>query len=476
MLRAQGEKLADGVYVNASKQLVLTIASARLFARVCDSGEATANRERVLALLGGLDAAAFAESKEHSEEASLVVAETAREKRLGDLLVEQRQRANRLDEERAAAVERAKLLEENAKATSKKRRAQPLGLPDDDEHTRSLLRMHDADQGAMLARHGLRLAFPMPHGRWRCGCGFRGGNRAYVLECADPFRASSCRRIECKCGGFKCDKTDLATLEAHFNEVCGFFDEGTGLSQRRLKLRAATAAPPAKPLLLDTEEQFVARVLVWMNGAAAVMRRAYATHAACYEAVLRECPWRGVLAVRDTGARAFFGANGAPPPLVDAPPWPFAHPGFPRPHGWWGTSVRRPVSPGVVALLRDHSMRRPEGWGAIAADQFLQPPSLLCEVGDDARWVIVRDARDWMARAASVMKRPYATHADCSAAVRALGAPEATRWVVVLLFCPVCVGGDMRCFVFAAVCRGRFATPRTPRRRRYRSLPVVVLL
>ena len=416
--------------MNASKQLVLTVASARLFARVCDSGEATANRERVLALLLG-GAAASVESKERNAEAGLVVAETAREKRLGDLLVEQRQRANRLDEERAAAVERARLLEENAKATSKKRRArddevQPLGLPDDDEHTRSLLRMHDADQGAMLARHGLRLAFPMPHGRWRCGCGFRGGNRAYVLECADPFRASSCRRIECKCGEFRCDKTDLAALEAHFNEACGFFDEGTGLSQRRLKLRAATAAPPAKPLL-DTEEQFAARVLVWMNGAAAVMRRAYATHAACYEAVLRECPWRGVLAVRDTGARAFFGANGAPPPLVDAPPWPFAHPGFPRPHGWWGTSVRRPVSPGVVALLRDYSMRRPEGWGAIAADQFLQPPSLLCEAGDDARWVIVRDARDWMARAAAVMKRPYATHADCSAAVRALGAPEATR-------------------------------------------------
>ena len=56
MLRAQGEKLSDGVYVNASKQLVLTVASARLFARVCDSGEATANRERVLALMGGVDA------------------------------------------------------------------------------------------------------------------------------------------------------------------------------------------------------------------------------------------------------------------------------------------------------------------------------------------------------------------------------------------------------------------------------------
>jgi hypothetical protein len=179
--------------------------------------------------------------------------ETVQEKRLGDLLAEARRRANRLERERAAAVERVRLLEEEKKATGgqKKRRARrgddddEVLLPDDDdnEYARSRLRMHDADQGAMLAGHGLRLASPMPHGRWRCGCGNRGGDRAFVLECADPYRESLCRWIECKCGRFRCDKkAERAALEAHFNEVCGFFDEATGLSRRRL----AAMRPPSK--------------------------------------------------------------------------------------------------------------------------------------------------------------------------------------------------------------------------------------
>ncbi len=126
--------------------------------------------------------------------------------------------------------------------------------------------MHDADQGVMLAKHGLKLGCAMTYGRWRCGCG-QGGNREFVKECFDPFQEQLCSTIECKCGEFKCEKTNTGALERHFHTVCGFFDDGEllgGGQMRPVIRRKVVVVPVVLPRARDDAELFLARVGMFM--------------------------------------------------------------------------------------------------------------------------------------------------------------------------------------------------------------------
>jgi hypothetical protein len=295
-------------------------------------------------------------------------------------------------------------------------------LQDARARAKEMATMHDADQDVMLARHGFKLGCAMTYGRWRCGCG-QGGNREFVKECFDPFQERLCSMIECKCGEFKCEKTNTRALERHFNTVCGFFDDGEllgGGQMRPVIRRKVVVVPVVLPLARDDAGLFLARVETFMADAASVMAERYSTHRQCYEAILANVRWRGVRLTPFFKRVDLFKAG--PPCPMDTPPWPFRHPAYPAPYEWQN-QVRMPVDPRLGELMPDYSMDRPEGWGVIAADRkFLASCASTVHQG-----VVVESERVWnkrravqaMAAAEAAMQLEYATHAECCRAMHA---------------------------------------------------------
>lgn len=103
---------------------------------------------------------------------------------------------------------------------NEKQRAEAAGMLSERD------KKYDADEELMLARHGYALAGYLSHGRWKCGCGGRGGSRAFVEGCRDPYNVEKCSLIQCKCFKFTCLKSDTERLEAHFNKICTWYKHG----------------------------------------------------------------------------------------------------------------------------------------------------------------------------------------------------------------------------------------------------------
>ena len=82
----------------------------------------------------------------------------------------------------------------------------------------------------------------------------------------------------------------------------------------------------------------------WLAAVVEVMRRKYATHSQCYEAV-KKVKWNTDFQVV---------------------PWPFRHPEYPAPHKWsWGFDKVLGLIPPSALLIPDYSVDRPAEWPAI---------------------------------------------------------------------------------------------------------------
>ena len=148
------------------------------------------------------------------------------------------------------------------------------------------------------------------------------------------------------------------------------------------------------------------------------MRKPYDYNRDCYTAILA-VPWNGLKPCSPVEIDSSVRPEHRPPQLVDTPPWPFRHPAYPAPYSW--TFNARVED--VFALLPDHSMNRPVAWAPINED--------VRSVEVDGKWVKVLRQEDdvwtkktkpeldrWLAAVVAVMRRKYATHAQCYAAVK----------------------------------------------------------